>query len=63
MSEVLKPCPDCNNTVIELCVDDDGEVLYRCESCGFCSPWAKNAVEAKQKWNSLPRKGGKQCSW
>ena len=54
--EQLKPCPDCNNTVIELWVDDDSEALYHCESCGLCGPWGENAVEAKQKWNSLPRR-------
>ncbi len=55
IDEEIKPCPDCNNTVIELWEDDDGETLYCCESCGLCGPWSKNAVEAKQKWNSLLR--------
>ncbi len=51
----LKPCPYCNNTVIELWEDEDGETLYCCESCGLCSLWSENAIDVIQKWNSLLR--------
>ena len=54
MTEELKSCPHCGNTLIDYW--DEANGFYYCKDCGLCGPRAKDKAEAAKKWNGLPRK-------
>lgn len=53
----LDICPhcQCGSDSVQLAQDEDGEYCVYCGVCAMCGPHDESKVQAKAKWNNLPR--------